>query len=264
MELGLEGKVAIVTGGTKGIGRATALALAQEGVNVAICARGTEGLDDATREISLKTGRKALAVKADMTVPEDIRHLVGATVTAFGGVDILVNNAVNSEAALFLDLTDEIWLNHITVKLMGYVRCTREVIPHMQRRGGGRIMNMGSTAARSPADIGTPNGVINAGISNLTTNLANQFGKDGILVNCIHPGNTRTPRTTQMQEIEARVRNTTPEEIMRSRVGNIPIGRLMEPEEFGQLVLFLASRRADAITGQTIAIDGGMVPAVFY
>ena len=135
MELGLEGKVAIVTGGSKGIGRATALGLAQEGANVAICARGVEDLEMAAAEISELTGRTILPVRADMTMLEDIQNLVATTVAELGGVDILVNNAVNSVAAPFLELSDEDWLNHINVKVMGYVRCSREVVPHMERRG---------------------------------------------------------------------------------------------------------------------------------
>ena len=122
MDLTLEGKIAIVTGGSKGIGRATALALAQEGVDVAICARGMEDLEDAAAEIRANTGRKALAVQADMGDPEDIKNLVATTVTELGGVDILINNAVNSTAAPFMELADEDWMNHINVKVMGYVR----------------------------------------------------------------------------------------------------------------------------------------------
>ncbi len=148
MDLSLEGKIAIVTGGSKGIGRAAALALAQEGADVAICARGMEDLEDAAAEIRSKTGRKALAVQADMSSPGDIKNLVATTVAELGGVDILINNAVNSKAAPFLELADEDWLNHINVKIMGYVRCSREVIPHMQARGGGRIINIGGMAAR--------------------------------------------------------------------------------------------------------------------
>ena len=149
MELGLQGKVAIVTGGSKGIGRATALALAQEGADVAICARGVEALEEAAGEIHSRTGRRVVSVRADMTAPEDIQNLVASTITDLGGVDILVNNAVNSVAAPFMELPDDAWLNHINVKVMGYVRCAREVIPHMQLRGGGRIINIGGMAARS-------------------------------------------------------------------------------------------------------------------
>ena len=264
MDLGLESKVAIVTGGSKGIGMATAMCLAQEGVDVAICARGAEALEEAATEIRSKTGRRVLTLRADVTVPEDIENMVAATVAEFGGVDILVNNAVYSIQAPFMELTDEQWYMYINSKLMGYVRCSRAVIPHMQRRGGGSIMMMGSTAGRNVSARGMSNGVVNSGVSNLAKNLANQFGKDGILVNCIHPGGTRTPRLTQMQEKEARDTSRSMDEIMSHDVSRVPIGRLAEPEEFGYLVLFLASDRAKALTGQTIAIDGGSTLGMYY
>lgn len=257
MDLGLQGKVAIVTGGSKGIGRVTALALAQEGVDVSICARGVESLEEAATEIRSRTGRRVLAVRADMTVLEDIQNLVASTVAELGGVDILVNNAVNSIAAPFMELPDEAWLNHINVKIMGYVRCAREVIPHMQRRGGGRIINIGGMAARSVGALTFSNGVTNSAVSNFSKNLSDQVAKDGILVNCIHPGATRTPRQASGLERRARYAGISLEEAERETVSTIPIGRMIEPEDVADLVLFLVSDRASAITGQTIAIEGG-------
>ena len=264
MDLGLEGKIAIVTGGSKGIGRATALALAQEGVDVAICARGVEELEDAAADIRARTGRRALAVRADTGEPEDIQNLVAATVAELGGVDILINNAVNSTAAPFMELADEDWLNHINVKIMGYVRCARECIPHMRQRGGGRIINIGGMAARYSNPLTNSNGVTNASVSNMAKNLADQVASDGILVNCIHPGTTRTPRQTMLLERQARDANITIEEAEAHAVANIPIGRMVEPEDIADLVLFMVSDRAGAITGQTIAVEGGAVRAINY
>ena len=264
MDLGLEGKIAIVTGGSKGIGRATALALAQEGVDVAICARGVEELEDAAADIRARTGRRALGVRADTGVAEDIHNLVAATVAELGGVDILINNAVNSTAAPFMELADEDWLNHINVKIMGYVRCARECIPHMRRRGGGRIINIGGMAARYSNPLTNSNGVTNASVSNMAKNLADQVAADGILVNCIHPGTTRTPRQTMLLERQARDAGITVEEAEARAVANIPIGRMVEPEDIADLVLFMVSGRAGAITGQTIAVEGGAVRAINY
>ena len=264
MELGLEGKVAIVTGGSKGIGRATALGLAQEGANVAICARGVEDLEMAAAEISELTGRTILPVRADMTMLEDIQNLVATTVAELGGVDILVNNAVNSVAAPFLELSDEDWLNHINVKVMGYVRCSREVVPHMERRGGGRIINIGGMAARNAGNLTNSNGGTNSAVSNIAKNLGDQVAHLGILVNCIHPGTTRTPRQVQLLERRARDANITVEEAERRAVSEIPIGRMVEPEEIADLVLFLVSEKAAAITGQTIAVEGGAGRGVSY
>ena len=264
MDLGLEGKIAIVTGGSKGIGRATALALAQEGVDVAICARGVAELEDAAADIRARTGRRALAVRADTGEPADIQNLVSATVAGLGGVDILINNAVNSTAAPFMELTDEDWLNHINVKIMGYVRCARECIPHMRQRGGGRIINIGGMAARYSNPLTNSNGVTNASVSNMAKNLADQVAGDGILVNCIHPGTTRTPRQTMILERQARDANITVEEAEARAVAGIPIGRMVEPDDIADLVLFMVSDRAGAITGQTIAVEGGAVRAINY
>jgi 3-oxoacyl-[acyl-carrier protein] reductase len=157
MQLGLSGKIAIVTGGSMGIGKATTLALAQEGAHVAICARGFEALQKVASEIQTLTGGKVIPIRADMTILEDIKRLVSTTAQELGGVDILVNNAVNSVPGTFLELPDEAWLNHIQVKIIGYVRCARETIPHMIRRGGGRIINIGGMAV----DGGAGRGIFN-------------------------------------------------------------------------------------------------------
>ena len=264
MDLGLEGKIAIVTGGSKGIGRSTAMALAQEGVDVAICARGMEDLEDAAAEIRASTSRRVLAVRADTGMPEDIQNLVAPAVAELCGADILINNAVNSTAAPFMELTDADWLNHINVKIMGYVRCARECIPHMQERGGGRIINIGGMAARYSNPLTNSNGVTNASVSNMAKNLADQVAGDGILVNCIHPGTTRTPRQTMILERQARDASITVEEAEARAVAGIPIGRMVEPEDIADLVLFMVSNRAGAITGQTIAVEGGAVRAINY
>ena len=264
MNLSLEGKIAIVTGGSKGIGRATALALAQEGVDVAICARGIADLEDAAADIRASTGRKVLAVQADMGNPEDIKNLVAITVAELGGVDILINNAVNSIAAPFMELADEDWMNHINVKVMGYVRCSREAIPHMQERGGGRIINIGGMAARSANSLTNSNGVTNSAVSNIAKNLSDQVAANGILVNCIHPGTTRTPRQTMLLERQAKDANITIQEAEQRAVEAIPIGRMVESKDIADLILFLVSDRAGAITGQTIAVEGGAGRGMHY
>ena len=264
MELGLEGKVALVTGGSKGIGKATAMALAKEGVDVAICARGVEDLESAADEIRAASGRRVLPVRADTSSAEDISALFDAVVREMGGLDILVNNAVNSVAAPFMDLPDDAWINHFTVKVMGYVRCAREAIPHMKRRGGGRIISIGGMAARSVDGLLMTNGASNSAVSNFSKNLANDMAKDGILVNCIHPGATRTDRLAAIVESGARKAGISVEQAMRDREHAIPIGRMTEPEEVGSLVLFLASEKAGSITGQTIGIEGGVSVGIYY
>ena len=264
MDLGLEGKIAMVTGGSMGIGKAIALALCGEGVDVAICARGVEALEDAAAEIRAATGRRVVPVRADTTSLEDIKGFIASTVAELGGVDILVNNAVNSVAAPFMDLPDEAWRNHIDVKVMGYVRCAREVVPHMCNRGGGRIVSIGGVAARTVGALAMSNGVTNAAVSNFTKNLSDTVARDGILVNCIHPGAVRTSRMAQVMEARAQAASVTLEEEERSTVANTPIGRLIEPEEIASLVLFLVSNKAGAITGETIGVDGGAVRGIYY
>lgn len=264
MELGLAGKKALVTGGSVGIGKATALALAREGAQVAICARGREQLEQTAKEIETATGNTVLAVVADMAQPEDIQRLVSTTAEVLGGVDILINNAVNSIPGRFMELPDEAWVNHITVKVLGYVRCAREVIPHMQRRGGGRIINIGGMAARQVGHLTNTNGVTNASVANITKNLADQVAADHILVNCIHPGATRTPRQTRILERRAQDMGSSIEAAEQATVSSIPIGRMIEPEDIAASILFLVSAQASAITGQVIAVDGGAGRGMIY
>jgi NAD(P)-dependent dehydrogenase (short-subunit alcohol dehydrogenase family) len=264
MELGLAGKIALVTGGSMGIGKTTALALAKEGAQVAICARGLEALHKAASEIQAATGSRVLPVRADMTSLEDIKHLVTTTAQELGGIDILVNNAVNSVPGTFLELPDEAWLNHINVKIMGYIRGARETIPHMRRRGGGHIINIGGMAARQAGHLTNSNGVTNASVANITKNLSDQVAPYNILVNCIHPGTTRTPRQAMLLERRARDLGGSMEAAEREAVQNIPIGRMVEPEDIADLIVFLVSERASAITGQVIAVDGGAGRGIFY
>ena len=260
MDPGLENKVALVTGGSMGIGKATAMALAQQGAQVAVCARGLEALKATAQEIKEVTGSQVISIRADMTSPEDIKLLVFSTVQALGEIDILVNNAVNSTSGRASELSDEVWLNHIQTKVMGYIRCAREVVPSMRSKGGGRIINIGGMGARSANVTNPDSGVTNSGISNFTKALAD----DGILVNCIHPGSTRTQRQMGLIEERAARESVTSAEIMERTVANIPIGRMVEPEDIANLVVFLASNQASAITGQTIGVDGGAGRGVYY
>lgn len=264
VDLGFENKVAIVTGGSMGIGKATARALAQEGVNVAICARGLEALKETAAEIREATGSRVISIRADMTSPEDIKMLVFATVQEFGEVDILVNNAVNSTTGRASELPDSVWLNHINTKVMGYIRCAREVVPSMRSKGGGRIINIAGMGARSANATNPGSGVTNSGIAAYTKDLSDDVAADGILVNCIHPGSTRTQRQMGLVAERAEREGVTAEEILQGMAATIPIGRMIEPEDIANLVIFLASNRATAITGQTIAVDGGAGRGIFY
>ena len=254
---GLEDKGALVTGGSRGIGKAIAYALASEGCAVAICARGPEALQASAAEISDATGANVIPIPADMTDPDAIVNLVRQTVAGLGRLDILINNAVNSTSDRASRIPDDVILNHITTKIMGYIRCARECVPHMTAAGGGRIINIGGMAARNSSPTNPGSGVTNSAMSNYSKALADDVAADGILVNCIHPGSTRTERYMGLVAERAERANTTPQAELAQSVAEIPIGRMIEPEDIAHLAAFLCSDLASAITGQTIAVDGG-------
>jgi 3-oxoacyl-[acyl-carrier protein] reductase len=261
MDFHLRGKAALVTGGSRGIGRAIALALAQEGVDVAICARGPEALETTADEIR-KAGVRALAVKADMAVAADCQRAVDAAAEGFGGLDILVNNAAGFKSGRFAELTDEDLLSRIQVKTLGYIRCSRAAIPHMLKRGGGRIICIGGMAARNSGETTLPSGIGNAAIVNFAKHLASELAPQQILVNVIHPPFTRSGPFPERRAALARSRGVSLEEAERLLAS--PIGRVVDPEDIAGLAVFLASKQASAITGQTVAVDGGVSRGIIY
>ena len=263
MELGVRGRVALVTGGSKGIGRAIAEALAREGVSVAICARDAGALESAAAELR-KFGVDALAVPADVTRAEDIARFVTTVVQYFKRIDILVNNAVSSTQNTFDALSDAEFRHHIDVKLMGYLRCAREVLPHLRKNKWGRIINIAGMTARIVSEFRMTNGVVNSAVTNFTKHLSEQIGKDGITINAIHPGYTWTPRLQSMLERLVELEKAPLEEIRQRRIREIPIGRFIQPADIANLVVFLCSEAAGAITGQAIAVDGGSGRSINY
>ena len=263
MKVNLEGRVALITGGSKGIGRAVAKALAQFGARIAMCARGEAGLEETAEEFRA-LGADLLTVRADVVQGADIRRFVDMAAAHFGRIDILLNNAVSSSQSRFEALSDEEWKHHLDVKLMGYVRCAREVLPHMQKSGRGRIINMAGMTARIVSEYRMTNGVVNAAVTNFTKHLSEQVGKDGITVNTIHPGYTWTPRLEAMLARWAELDGRPLEEVKALRLKEIPIGRFIQPEDLANLVLFLCSDAASAITGQAIAVDGGSGRSISY
>jgi NAD(P)-dependent dehydrogenase (short-subunit alcohol dehydrogenase family) len=263
MQTGLSGRVALVTGGSKGIGRAVALALAREGAHVALCARGVGDLEETARAIR-GLDVQALAIPTDMTQPDQVKAFVARAMEHYGRIDILVNNAVTSTQARFAGLSDEEFRYHIDVKLLGYVRCAREVVPHMREKGWGRILNVAGMTARIVTDYRMTNGIVNSAVSNFSKHLSEQVAKDGITVNTIHPGTTWTPRQESALRKVAQLESKSLEQVCAERLKEVPIGRFIQPDDLAHLALFLCSDGAGAITGQAIAVDGGSGRSINY
>jgi 3-oxoacyl-[acyl-carrier protein] reductase len=255
LELGLKGRVVIVTGGSEGLGRAAAERFAREDAHVAICARRKDVLERATAEIRTATGRDVLARPADVRRAADVASFVSAVVERFGGVDVLVNNAGTSAAAGFEAVSDDEWQADIDLKLMAAVRFARLVIPHMKQRGGGRIINVTNTGGKAPRAKGLPTSVTRAAGINLTKSLANEYAPDRILVNTICIG---LVKSAQWERRAKGSLDAYYEDLGR----RVPVGRVGEAEEFADLVAFLASDRAAFITGTAINFDGGMSAVV--
>lgn len=259
----LKDKVALVTGGSRGIGRGVALALARQGMHVAICGRTADSLEATAHDIR-SLGVHAWTFTADVSKNDDVETFVSEAVAAAGQVDVLVNNAVTSTSAPFDELSDEQFRYHIDVKLMAYIRIARLVLPHMKNRGAGRIVNIGGMTARIVAPLRMTNGVVNAGVANFTKQFAGYAAQHNVTVNCVHPGYTATERIMQIFEREAKESGEDIQAVIAKRTADIPLGKLVRPEDVAAAVLFFCSPLAAMITGQCIAVDGGSGEAVIY
>lgn len=258
MDLNLNGRVAIVTGGSEGIGRASAERLSREGVKVTICARRAELVHAAATAIEQLTGNEVLGIPGDVRKDVDVATVVEGTLAKFGAIDILFNNAGSSNAQAFLDVSDAIWEEDFDVKVFGAIRFSRAVIPHMKKRGGGRIVNVTTVGGKAPAARALPTSVSRAAGINFSKSLANEFADDGILVNSICLG---LVKSAYFEQLHAKQAPDTPLDQWYEEFGRaVPIGRLGEPEEVANLVAFLVSPRAAFITGASINIDGGATP----
>jgi 3-oxoacyl-[acyl-carrier protein] reductase len=253
VELGLKGKVAVVTGATEGIGRATALKLAREGAKVAICARRQEPLDRAAAELK-KTGSDVLAVSADMSKPADIERFMKAVVDRFGRVDILVNNAGTSMRGKFLDLDDDKWSSDIELKVFGAIRCTRLAVPHMKKNGGGRIVNITISSAKQPGAESYPTSVSRAAGLALTKALSKEYAADNIRVNTVCIGKIKSGQHERRYTREGR----NAEAYYKEASKDIPLGRVGEAEEAANVIVFLVSDAASYVTGTSVNLDGGI------
>ena len=258
MDLGLEGKVALVTGGSEGIGKAAASRLAAEGASVVICARRPDVLETAAADIRKATGGEIKAVPADVSVPEQLEDLFQTVVDTYGRLDILVNNAGTSAGGYFGEVTDEAWQADLELKLYGAIRCSRLAIPHMRARGGGRIINITNLGGKAPGPRSVPTSVSRAAGIALTKALSKDYAADNILVNTVCIGLIKSGQNErQWERARAERRELTLDEWYTERGEGVPLGRVGESEEAGDVIAFLASERASYVTGVAINIDGG-------
>ncbi len=272
MDLGLQGKRAIVTGGSLGIGKAIARQLAREGVDVAIVARTKDQLETTARELAAETGRRIIPLAADVTSRAQVDEMVAQATAQLGGLHILVNSgsppggSANAVGPIET-VVDEDLLHDFNVKYMGALRCARAAIPHLKEQGWGRIINISGTNARNAGNLS--GGARNTSLVHFTKTLAVQLGRFGITVNCIHPGQTRTERTPRQLAARAKELGISAEEVEKRDFapdgprGNA-IGRIVDAGEIAYVAAFLASDRSWAISGELVVATGGAGKAVYY
>ena len=267
MDLRLQGKTAIVSGGSKGIGKAVALQLAREGVDVALAARNMAELNAAATEIANETGRRVLSITTDTTDDAKVREMVATAASTFGRIDILVNAAAapggqSGKPPGLAETTYEMFQFEMNTKVMGYLRTAREVAPHMKKNGWGRIVNISGLAARTTGSI--LGSVRNVAVASLTKNLADELGPLGINVTCVHPAVTRTEKTPGVMERMATAQKISIQEVEKLMGAKTTLGRIVDQEEVADVITFLCSPRSVAINGDSIAVGGGAKGSIHY
>jgi 3-oxoacyl-[acyl-carrier protein] reductase len=262
MELGLKGKAAIVGGSSRGMGKAIALALAQEGCDVAICARGEADLKATAEEIRSQTGARVLPLVCDMSNYDDIQRLVHQTAETFGRIDIVVNNAGGPPLGTFDDFSEEEWQKAVDQNFLSAVRTIREALPYLRRQGG-RVINITSVAVKQPIDRLILSNAVRLGVVGMAKTLSREVAKEGITVNNVCPGNIATQRLLSIFEARAQRESRPFQEVLEEEKNRTPTGSLGEPADIAALVVFLASEKARYISGATIQVDGGSTTAVF-
>ncbi len=262
VDLGIRGKVALVAAASQGMGRATALALAREGCKVAICARNEGPLQATVKAIRKETGAEFLGITADVGRAEDVATFVNGAVQAFGGVDLLVANAGGPPTGRFEALTEEQWSRAYDLTLQSCVRLVRSSLPSMKPRGGGAIVVITSISVKQPIENLLLSNAMRAAVVGLAKTLARELGPSRVRVNAVAPGWIATDRLTELTKVRADREGKTLAAAMAEDAKEIPLGRIGEPHEVADLIVFLLSDRASYLTGNVIQIDGGLYRGV--
>jgi NAD(P)-dependent dehydrogenase (short-subunit alcohol dehydrogenase family) len=257
MDLSLKGRTAFVTGASRGIGRSIALAFAAEGVHVGLFGRDLERCNAVAEEIKTKHKVRTTVVELDLADRGAIKPAVAAAIETLGGVDILVNCAGGAYRGRLAEIPDELWESYFAVKPFGLIRMTRETMPYLKKSTQGRVIHISGTRGREPHGVQVMSGPINLGTLSITKAMANEFGPDGITVNAICPGSTDTGRWTELVQVAAKDRGISEREAEKQLTADVPLGRVVKPEDVADLAVFLASARAAMITGTAINVDGG-------
>ena len=262
MDLGIRDKVAVVAGGSQGLGKAVAMQLSREGVRVAIGALDDPELPKAVEDIHSATGGEIFGIPVDLTNAEQAKNFVRTAIEHFGTVDILVNNAGGPPSKTFLEIDDELWYLGVRLNLLSTIIMTREAVPLMMEKHWGRIINMTSISVKQPIDGLILSNTVRSGVIGLAKTLSNELASYDITVNNVCPGYTMTNRVKSLAKVTAEKQGTTAEAVIKGWESQVPMGRLGTPEEFAALVAFLASEQAGYITGASIQIDGGYYKGV--
>ena len=262
MDLGLTGRVAVIGGGSKGLGRACADSLAQEGAKLAICSRNPQELEVAASEIRAATGAEVMGVPGDLSRLEDIQHLIQTTVDHYGRLDIVVANSGGPPSGRATDTDEETWSRSFDMALSFFIRMGREATPHMRQQKWGRVVNILASTVYQPIDNLVTSGVTRLGAVAYAKSLADEVGRDNVLVNNVAPGFLMTERMRHIFETRSEDTGQDLETVLEAGASRIPVGRFGRPEELGDFVTYLCSDKNTYVTGATILIDGGVVRSV--
>jgi 3-oxoacyl-[acyl-carrier protein] reductase len=263
MDLGIKNKIALVTASSQGLGKAAAFSLAREGVNLAICSRDEKSINASADEIRKATGVKVFTIVADVSIPSDCDKIIEVSLKEYGRIDILVNNAGGPPTGKITSLPDSEWEKGFNLTMMSMVRLSRAVLPLMEKQNWGRVVTIVSISAKQPIDDLLISSTLRPGILGISKVLANQYGRFDITVNTVCPGYTLTKRQEELSRSRSAEKNISMEEYLAESAKNIPAGRLGKPEELGDVIAFLASKKASYINGANIVVDGGQAKGIF-